>query len=412
MSGKRILIVSSSPLCRNPRVLKEADTLGRAGHAVTVLTMAGREKDEAFDREILRAAFFTKIVVPYFGFHGLLGLGAHASRALTSLARRLVPFGIEHRSALGSIHRLHHAACRQPADLTIVHTELGLAIGYELLRHGRTVAVDIEDWHSRDLLPSARSRRPLRMLENYERSLLQRAAYTSTTSQAMADALHAAYGGPKPSVITNSFPLQTELASTHANDLPAIFWLSQTVGPGRGLEPFLQAWNRTTTPSRLCLLGEISPAYKNQLPERVTGHKKSLIEFLPLASPSQLPQLIARHDIGLALEETIPANKDLTISNKILHYLNAGLAVVASSTSGHREVIAENPDAGILVDAYETTAFARSLDNLLSDSAALTRRQQAARLLAEEKYCWEREVPRLLTLVEDALGKHSSLICA
>jgi len=410
MSGNRILIVSSSPLCKNPRALKEADTLGRAGYQVTVLTISGRESYEAFDREILKGAPFQKIALPYFGFRGLLGLGAHSSRVFTFFARRLIPFRIERRSALGAFHRLFRVARRTPADLTIVHTELGLAVGYELLRHGRKVAVDIEDWHSRDLLPSARSRRPLRMLENYERGLLQRAAYTSTTSQAMADALHAAYGGQKPSVITNSFPLQTELASDHANSMPAIFWLSQTVGPGRGLEPFLQAWNRTTTPSRLCLLGEISPPYKNQLPERVTGHKKTLIEFLPLTSPSRLPQLIARHDIGLALEETIPANKDLTISNKILHYLNAGLAVVASSTAGHREVIAENPAAGILVDAYETTAFARSLDNLLSDSAALTRRQQAARLLAEKKYCWEREAPRLLALVEEALSQHGSPI--
>ena len=35
----RILIISAGHLCRNPRVVKEADALGRAGHDVTVLTV-------------------------------------------------------------------------------------------------------------------------------------------------------------------------------------------------------------------------------------------------------------------------------------------------------------------------------------------------------------------------------------
>jgi hypothetical protein len=121
--------------------------------------------------------------------------------------------------------------------------------------------------------------------------------------------------------------------------------------------------------------------------------------------PEELPALIAQHDVGLALEDAAILNRDLTITNKILQYLNAGLAIVASDTAGQREVLARSPDAGIILSrTADATEHARQLDHLLTDRAALAARKQAARLLAETHYCWEKESPRLLALVEKALA--------
>jgi glycosyltransferase involved in cell wall biosynthesis len=128
-----------------------------------------------------------------------------------------------------------------------------------------------------------------------------------------------------------------------------------------------------------------------------------MVSILPPVPPSALPAVIAGHDIGLALELAEIPSRDLTITNKILQYLNAGLAVVASDTAGQREVLARAPDAGLLVNLSDAVATATALDHLLGDRAAMMRRQQAARRLAEEVYCWEREAPRLLSLVADAL---------
>lgn len=406
MGNKRILIVTSSPLCRNPRTLKEAVTLGNFGYDVTVLTIAGRERDEALDRELLQNASFKKMALPYFGFHGAFGLGAHAGRTFTTLARKLVPLGIERRSALGAFHRLYHFAHRTPADLVIVHTELGLAVGFELLKKGRRVAADFEDWHSQDLLPIARRLRPLRLLRRIEQTLLIKATHTTTTSYALASALKAAHGGNEPSVITNSFPLQPALAPRDPRMRPSLLWFSQTIGPGRGLEAFILSWSRTTTPSRLVLLGEIEDDYKKRLLSLASVANKSALEFLSPCPPGALPALIARHDIGLALEEKSPPNKNLTISNKILQYLNAGLSLVATSTAGHREVLQTEPHAGVFVDPNDPASCARTLDALLSAPDVLRAMQAAARTLAERTYCWEREAPKLLFLVERTLASH------
>ncbi|HRI80836.1 MAG TPA: glycosyltransferase [Opitutaceae bacterium] len=405
----RILILTNSPLCRNPRVLKEATALGAAGHIVTVLGIRNHLPSVPIDRELVANAPFTHAYVDMLGHDAplprrfLVWLRRLQHRLAREFSHRL---GLQSAASLGPARALLKATRARPADLLIVHNEIPHWVGAQLLAEGRRVAADIEDWHSEDLLPHERTGRPLALLRASERTLLHRAAYVTTTSQALAGALHTRYGGRRPEVITNSFPLQpTPLVRPAA--APAFFWFSQTTGPGRGLELFLAAWSRTSRPSRLVLLGEARSGYARRLLDSLPAHFRSRVEFLPLVPPDALPGLIARHDIGLALEQSFIVNRDLTITNKILQYLNAGLAVVASDTAGQREVLSQSPEAGLLVALHETTALAAQLDTLLADPEALARRRLAARRLAETRYSWEREAPHLLTLVAQAL-KHPS----
>ena len=403
----RILIISAGPLCRNPRIVKEAETLARAGHDVTVLTVRNHSVTELADLELLRDAPYRRLVFDLIArdFFGRTGARLHRFRIW--LARAFVRhLGWQSAHALGPVSKLLALARAHPADLTIVHTEAAFWVGTRLLRSGRPVAADFEDWHSEDLPPENRATRPVHLLLRLERELLQRCVYTSTTSHALAAALHARHGGPLPVVITNSFPLQPDPRRA-PNTPPVFFWFSQTLGEGRGLEFFFAAWALTRHPSRVVLLGEVQPAYREKLLARISPERRADVSFLPLVSPAGLPTVIARHDIGLALELDHIVNRDLTITNKILQYLNAGLAVVATSTAGQREVLARAPAAGLLVDAHETTGFAAALDSLLADPTELARRQAAARRAAGEIYSWEREAPTLLATVNQALAKRS-----
>lgn len=400
----RIAIITSGPLCRHPRVLKEATTLGRAGYDVNVLTIAHTARFEEFDREILRAAPFRKIVVDQTASDPATRLRRILSRGRIWAGRRLTRWGIESGYALGFVHDLAKLAHRHPADLTIVHTEAPFLVGLGLLNRGRKVAADFEDWHTRDLLPNAQSTRPRQLLARLEGELMRRTAYTSTTSHAMAAALQAAYGGNRPAILTNSFPLTEATRSRSNGEVPAFFWFSQTVGTGRGLEEFVAAWSLTRQPSRLILLGDVSDDYRHLLLGSLPADRRKRLEFQPLVSPADLPALIARHQIGLALEPTTPANKNLTISNKILQYLNAGIAVLATGTAGQREVLERSPGAGQIIDLANPTALAAQLDSLLADRAQMNAMGASARRAAEAIYCWEKEEPTLLAAVARALA--------
>ncbi len=406
MKPARLLIVTNGPLARNPRVEKEARILGLAGHDVTVLGIRNHAPSVTPDAALAAGAPFRHLQVDLLGTGPTVWLRRLRVRLARDCSHRLRLPSIR---SLGPADALMRAVRAQPADLVIVHNEIPHWIGARLIREGRRVGADIEDWHSEDLMPHDRAGRPLALLRSVEKTLLHGAVHLTTTSEALADGLHAAYGGRRPTVLTNSFPLPPTPRSTQvrSDDPPAFFWFSQTTGPGRGLELFLAAWARTTRPSRLVLLGEVAQDYARGLLATLPPAFRSRVAFLPLVSPTELPAIIARHDIGLALEQAFIRNRDLTITNKILQYLGAGLAVVASDTAGQREVLTRGPDAGLVLPLHETTALGQALDRLVADPAGLRARQIAARRLAESHYSWEREGPRLVALVEAALGRIS-----
>src|SRR5450631_475690 len=404
----RILVLAAGPLCRNPRVHKEAVTLGRAGFDVTVSSIANIERFEAFDRDMLVGAPFSRIAVDRLSRGPASRIAGFMERAASWLARRAVRWGVDSPLALGPYHALKALAVRHAADLTIVHAELPFCIGAHLIARGLNVAADFEDWHSRDLLPSARSARPLRLLEKTEALLMRRSAYSSAPSESMATALHAAYGGQVPIVIPNTFPLQPEPSLLPRQRPPSFFWYSQTIGEGRGLEAFLSAWSLMAAESRVCLLGEVSEAYRESLVRSVPERRRKSLDFLPLVAPDALPGLIATHDIGLAIEPDTPESRFLTTTNKVFQYLNAGLAIVATPTAGQREVLSKVPGCGILAERSSPEALAAQLDALVSRPGLLAEMGAASRAGAVNYYSWERSEPVLIAAVNRALGKPSA----
>lgn len=398
-----ITILTNGHLCRNPRVLKEATALGKAGYNVVAVGVRNHPASDRLDADLLGSAPFRLESL------NLLPGGGPASflaRLEVKFRRELAARGIwKSIGALGPARALFRAAQRRPADLTICHNEIAHWAGVRLLDRGRRVAADIEDWHSEDLLPEDRKHRPIDLLRSVERTLLHRCSHVTTTSEALAAALHQRYGGHRPEVITNSFPLQPlPSRSTISGEAPVrIFWFSQTLGPGRGLDEFLGVWARSDSASEVILLGEDRLGYANRLRQLVPPEQRGRLSFRPLVPPGKLPEVIAEHDVGLALEDASIVNRNLTITNKILQYLNAGLAVLATPTVGQREVLAGHPDAGVLVDPKDKDAPAR-LRELTGDRVRLGERRKAARRLAEARYNWNREEVTLLDVVANSLA--------
>jgi glycosyltransferase involved in cell wall biosynthesis len=403
---RKILILTSAHLCRNPRVVKEASTLGAAGYDVTVMSISVQSRFEQMDLELMRGLPFRRVILDYAANTVRARVADFLQRGATWTARRLCSeLEVETAQTLGPASALLRFARTFPADLTIVHTEIPIWAAQHLIADGRRVAVDVEDWYSEDLLYADRQSRPIRLLQHAEAAALRQAAYTSATAQSMADALAAAYHCPPPLVIRNSFPLQprSRVDTPAAAGAPSFIWFSQTIGPGRGLELFFAAWARTRQPSKVYLLGDERPGYRAKLLSRLPESRRGDLHFIPLVTPEQLPGKLAEFDIGLALEPRWPLNRNITITNKILQYMNAGLAVIATDTAGQKEVMAAAPDCGVLITAHETTEYAAKLDALLGDPARLRATQLASRAAAEREFCWERETPRLLAAVAQAL---------
>ncbi len=405
----RIAIATGAHLCRNPRVVKEATALRDAGHDAVVL---GPALDEALVEEDARLAreggFEHRFVVDVR--RGARGRERHrlVRRAATEAVARL---GWERPEALGyGVRRTLDAARAERADLTIGHQEIGVYVAAQLGREGRRVGADIEDWHSEDQLQSAATR-PRRLLRASETALVREAAHVTTTSQALADALAKAAGARTPAVLYNAFPWADRAAlDGRAVDRPAggerasLHWVSQTVGQGRGLSTLCEALAAVARPVDLHLRGRTSAEDEAWLRARfpaAPGHRLLLHGLVP---PGKLLSRIAEHDVGLALEEYEPPSRNLTVTNKILHYLLAGLAVVATDTAGQREVAAQAPGAVALCRGGDADSLAAALNTLLAAPEALGTARAAALDAAEATFSWERQVPVLLESIERALS--------
>jgi glycosyltransferase involved in cell wall biosynthesis len=401
----RIRIYVARHLCTAPRPQKEADALAAAGHEVSVHGIAYRTDFSERDAAIARGRRWQWQPVADFAGpeHRLAWFGA---RLRHRLAR-------EWHAATGGIRGdvwgyAHSAlaahALQNPADLTIVHAEGGLAIAEELRRRGHRVGVDFEDWFSRDLTPAQQRGRPVAYLAALEGRLLREARYVTTTSLALAGALAAAYEGPPPTAVYNTFPTGAEPAVNAAERRPvSLHWFSQVMGPERGLETLMAALPALDFEWVLHLRGEVTPTFRQSLLQSVPARLRERVRFHSTIAPAALPAALAQHDIGLALEISTIPSRNLTITNKFFHYLQAGLAVVASDTEGHREGLGLAPGAGVTFNAGDAASLSQALRSLASDRGALLAARRAAREAFVRKLAQEHQAGIYARLATQAL---------
>jgi glycosyltransferase involved in cell wall biosynthesis len=405
----KIVILSGNHLCHNPRVLKEATALGNAGYDVVVL---GGWYDSEFkqrDIRLLDRAPFRFIAVTDTTERTRRWFGMRMRFKLGGLIHRYAH--VNNRWQLGyGYPALRRAALKQNADLYIAHSESGMAVAAELLRGGARVGVDMEDWFSEDLLPNARRGRPIRLLRSLERALLTRGAYAVCPSYAMSIALAQEFGCPPPAVVYNAFPCSDRrmIDGTHkdriGHNVRSIHWFSQSLGPGRGLEDLMAALPLVKGTAEIHLRGHPVDGFQTWLANHVPDRWRSRIWTHDLVSNEELMSRVAEHDIGFAGEMTYCRSRDLTISNKILYYLLAGMAVVASNTTGQREVAEKAPNAVLLYHSGDPVELAAQLDTLLGSPESLECSKVSALRAAKLTFCWEHQERTLLKAVTHALS--------
>lgn len=340
-------------------------------------------------------------------------------RLVQRLARKCAP---RSRWSFGLMpFALKRAAKRLKPDLAIAHSEPALFAALDLHKQGTKVGVDMEDWFSEDLLPEARSGRPMELLHKAERELLGCSVHATCTTEVMADALASAYACPRPTRIYNVFPALDLSADEPLKDRSAasrslngtasrgrnavsIHWFSQTIGPGRGLERLFEACSGLDADFEIHLRGNLGP-YGAWI-ERVvpTGLRPRVFLHATVAN-DKLPAKIAEHDIGYAGEVADIPSRNLTATNKIFQYLQGGLAVVASDTNGQKEVAKFAGEAVTLYASTSTEELRQCFARVISNPGQLAAAKSAAARIASESLSWSMEKPRLLASVRHALGE-------
>ncbi len=419
---KGIVILSGNHLCHNPRVIKEASTLADVGYEVQVLGAWFDPELKSRDQALLYRASFRFRPVVDFTSNNSARLISRVKSKVARLAHQSL--GLESQWQLGpTAAALTKAVKESDADLFVAHSEPALWAIAELLPSDvrrptsdiRTpqvrVGVDMEDWFSEDLLPEARRHRPVKLLKSLERGALGRGIYSTCTSRAMAEALAKEYGCDLPNVIYNAFPfsdretIDGRIKDRRDRNIPSIHWYSQTLGFGRGIEDLIAALPFIEHDAEIHFRGKQASGFREWLQARLPADWRHRVFTHELVSSEELLSRIAEHDIGFGGEQRYCKSRDLTVTNKILHYLLAGLAVIASDTAGQCEVADQSKGAILIYRAGDAQDLARQLNYLLSSAGQIAKVKEAALNTAREMFCWERQAPTLLATVAGAL-KH------
>jgi glycosyltransferase involved in cell wall biosynthesis len=415
----RVCVVTAGHLSTCPRMVKAADALFEAGYAVRVVSANFVSWAGEFDQDVRRTRDWPWVVVNYerqsaISTYLASGFRYRACRLVSQLFQIDGPLHLVN-CAYSRIHsELVRAVVAEPADLIYAGTGMALGAGAEAAtRLGVPYALDLEDFHSAEQLSSRDANVSHRLVERIERTILPNAIFVTAASHAISAAYLRKYG-IRAITVNNVCSLPSNPADIEVSPYEALrlYWFSQTIGPGRGLEDAIKAVGLAGITAELHVRGRPVPGYLTQMRDLASKHlaRLKIIHHRPLPSDSMINSCRG-HDIGLALEQEDIFNRAICLTNKAFTYILGGLAVIFTDTPGQHDLAIDLGEGALIYRPGNVEAFAVGLKRWAEDKSQLTRAKRAALEAGYRRWHWEHPLEKgaLLDAVAQALNsKHAS----
>lgn len=408
------------------RVVAQAQSLIRAGHAVTLLALSfdAEAHSETTPEGIRLVRIALSRIVPenptYLAYnrrqHGL-------SRALTALCNRLHRFGpvfhggftlasrfnwTWYRAGLLARYRNRHLSDPLPfrsafveageglrADLVQVHDLPALAAGVELARCWQVPLV----YDAHELYPEQRafSAPQRRICAQAEASLIRYADLVFAVNLSIAEEMARRYKIPTPRVLLNAIDPPPGFDPRQRRDLlreklglaaeRRILLFQGGFAPNRNLEKLVEAMRYLTVADLDLVMmgfGDFGEGLKRQAEQ--LGLLGKRIHFLPAVPQSELLQHSASADLGIIPYPHVDLNSYYCTPNKLFEFIQAGLPILANDSPELNRFVR---DTGFGLTAPMATAreMAAAIDRIAVSDALP---QWRLRLIEEcANYSWK-----------------------
>jgi glycosyltransferase involved in cell wall biosynthesis len=453
---RRVVMFVRNACTTDVRVLREAETLCRAGWATTIIALQTGGSKAPPDHEVRDGVVIVRVPYPsdwrkrwqgmrrypWRWVRAVPGSAAAAVRSGPRGIRRAVglltagtivlPYAALQRARFMAGHRpptrtigqddawdhlawwrysvlgwARAAAKAAPsADIYHGHDLTGLPAAIDAARRHPGAAV-IYDSHELFLEAGAEAHQPAwvrRVLSIYERRLIRRVSTVITVNDGIATELKSRYPVPSITVVRNAPPRQPrqpkrEDLLRHAAGIPPgtpVVLYHGGLQRERGLEILMDAiTDERLKQAHLVLLGfgGLEERLRTRAAEPVYDGR---VHLLPAVPPEHLLAWVASADVSAMPIQPTTINHRLSTPNKLFESLAVGTPIVASDMPGMAAIIRDT-GCGVLVDPTRresiVAGIAAILDLKVDEMADLRAHCQLA---AHERYNWETESTRLL----------------
>jgi glycosyltransferase involved in cell wall biosynthesis len=205
------------------------------------------------------------------------------------------------------------------------------------------------------------------------------------------------------SMVVQNFPSVDEFTPTKfgSERRHGAFTYVGSISEARGIVEMIQALSLAGPEVRLFLAGTWSPTSLRETCSRLKGWAR--VEDLGFIDRSAVGELLATVQGGIVVLHDLN-NYLNSYPVKLFEYMAAGIPVIASDFPLWREIV-EETGCGFLVNPLDPQAIANAMTWILDHPEEAVEMGRRGQKTVREKYNWDREAIKLLTLYKKLIAK-------
>lgn len=417
--GRTAWIISYTPVCKEPRVIRQASALRDTGWRVVVFGLNGPStcpdwwnhvplpESHEYKRLNRRLAvriqvFFEKGVVLFrrAAMALICFMPSFLGRTLARIHESLIEsFKCRRITIRKYATEVSHNRPEEKPSLVLCHDYFTADIGWEMARRfNARMAIDCHEYapgqYMQDPLWVRWHRPRVIALQQY---YLSRADAVTTVCEGIAGLLNAEYKLKRPVRVVRSVPFYVEQPFRPAGGTLTVMYHGE-IYASRGLHFAVRSLPLWRSEFRLVLRGYSDPAYVEEL--RRLANELDVAERLSIEPPVAFHEIVPaanRADIGYFVHQDISPQRRFALPNKFFEYIMAGLALCVSDLPEMARLVRQH-DLGALVTGCDEKTIADAINSFDRENidAYKHRSIEAARELN-----WETECRKMLSLYEE-----------
>ena len=386
-------------LQKDTRVLREANSLAKAGYIVSIVLLS-----EEFDKTYKKLHNTDIRVIGVPSFRAFKRFNPFEARNVGNLAIRVL-FGLPY--IIKYLYNALLVLLREDADAYHAHDFPTLPLGYfsAKIKNAKIVYDSHELWGESRIFSQSSYFTPFirfwklfsTLMESY---LSKRVDKVITVNESIAQYLTVKYKIEKPVVISNfseysnverSDILRKEL-SIDENKKIAIY--QGAIITGRGLEKLVEC-SKYLHDVVVVIMG--FGDLKERLQKKIEKENIDNVKLLDAVPPDVLMSYTASADIGISSVQNICLSYYYSTPNKVWEYIMAGIPFAASDFPEMRK-LAIDENMGVVFNPEDAKSIAEAINYLLDNRDMYNIKKENVLMLAKEKYNWEKESLKLIKL--------------